>query len=225
MAIFFKEWYVSVFKGNKCNPFLVLIAIDSVGICMQQFHKDGLVWLLHGVCMSCIALLRATRGYRVRWLHVCFAAPVCTMDEVPGWGKPCGLSMPPSFAQPQFLQAGRSLSPRGIFSNTSPTMDEQTGLELCTHKSGSFQHAWGELPLPAHFLQAAAASPCQGAPLPGMALSSLFCVLHTRPWLPPALSVTGQTFRQFKDLLDAIIAHNGDAWRQIFILIQDYLAG
>lgn len=50
-----------MFKGNKCNPFLVLIAIDSVDICMQHFQEAGLGWQLHGVCsMSCTALLRAT---------------------------------------------------------------------------------------------------------------------------------------------------------------------
>lgn len=124
-----------MFKGNKCNPFLVLIAIDSVVICMQQFHKDGMVWLLHGVCsMSCAASLRATHvgtqsGGSIPVLQPQFAP----RTKAPGWGKPCGLSTPPSampFAQPRFLWREQ---PRP-----------------------------GELPIPGRFLQGAAASPCRG---------------------------------------------------------------
>lgn len=65
-----------MFKGNKCNPFLVLIAIDSVDICMQHFQEAGLGWQLHGVCsMSCTALLRATHVVTQSGGSMCVCSP------------------------------------------------------------------------------------------------------------------------------------------------------
>lgn len=177
---------------QSISRFLVLIAIASVGICMQQFHKDGLVRLLHGVCsMSCAALLRATHvgtqsGGSIPVLQPQFAP----RTKAPGWGKPCGLSTPPSampFAQPRFLWREQ---PR-------PARDHLKEMRRA--------------PNPWSFSPGSCCQPLQGDQGPGMSLSSLFCVLHTRPWLSPALSVTGQTGQQQKDLLDATTAHNGDA--------------
>lgn len=220
-----------MFKGIKCNPFLVLIAIASVDICMQQFHKDGLAWLLHGVCsMSCLALLRATH-----WLQPVSPCMFSSPRVHHGWGTWLGTALwvlHPSICcalcTARFL-CREEPCPGGIISNTSPTMGQQTRQSSAPH--GQHLGVWllpaclKTAPSPWLFLQAAAASPCQGAQWPGISLSCLFCVLHTRPWLSPATSVTGHTLQQYKDLLDATTAHNGDAWRQIFILIQDYLAG
>lgn len=166
-----------MFKGNKCNPFLVLIAIDSVGICMQQFHKDGLGWLLHGVCsMSCVALLRATHvvtqsGGSIPVLQPQFAP----WTEVPGWGKPCGLSTPPSarpFAQPRW----------GIISSTSPSVRaERAGAVhpmARTWDSGSFQPVRGELPVPGIFSRQLLPAPAGGPVTRDVFVLPLLCSPH-----------------------------------------------
>lgn len=82
---------------------------------MQQFYKDGMVWLLHDVCSasSSIALLRATQ-----WLYSQVApstsATVCTMDQGTWLGKALGaLHVSSAGRIPQALGS--------IHSNTSPT--------------------------------------------------------------------------------------------------------
>lgn len=176
-----------MFKGDKCNPFLVLVAIDSVGICMQQFHKDGLVWLLHGVCsMSWMALLRAT--------HVLTQSGVICSPSL-HWGTWLGqalwLSIPSSalpFAQPRFLW-GRSLTLEGSSPTPAPPWASRQGQSCAPH--GQDLGAWL---LPACVRRApspwlfSAGSCCQ--PLPGGSVTRDVFVLPLLCAPHKALAVT-----------------------------------
>lgn len=93
---------------------------------MQQFYKDGLVWLLHDVCgmSSCRALLRATRVViqSSGSIHASYSVhhgPRYVAGEGPV-GSP-SLHLPRSLHR-RVSSEGRIPQALEIISNTSPTM-------------------------------------------------------------------------------------------------------
>lgn len=193
--------------------------------CLHAAVSQGGVGLAASWCLQHVLASFAQSHTLVAqsMLHACFAAPMCTWTRFLAGESPVGS---PSLHQPGSC-AGRSPALEGSSQTAAPAWTSRQG-ELCSPWPAP--GAWlppacvRRAPRPGCSLQAAAASPCQGLRDQGC-LSCPFCVLHTRPWLSPAFSATGHTLQQHKDLLDATAARSGDAWRQVFILIQDYLAG
>lgn len=184
---------------------------------MQQFYEDGWVCLLHKVCSTspCTALLRAAQGVTQPGGSVHVSS---SLHQGPrqGWGRPRGLS----------THSSAVLSTLESFiSHTSPA---RQCLELrspwrAPGSSGSFQLTW-ELLNPRPLLQAAAASPAGGLVTRDTSVLPLVCSTQGLG-CHPARSITSRTLQRFRDPCDTTPPHDGDAQSQIFILIQDYLAG
>lgn len=170
-------------KGNKCNPFLVLIAISSVGVCMQPFCKDGLAWLpLHACSMPyCGALLWATQVLAPSGSSVPASYSLCH-----GPREPLGKAKrpPPSLQLPCSLHghvasAGRTLRHSSTISNTSPSRHQQAA-------PGATQLSVGPWLLPAREQNwwRLALSSRQPLPLSQWLGTSVLplCMLHTKAW-------------------------------------------
>lgn len=173
-------------KGNKCNPFLVLIAISSVGVCMQPFCKDGLAWLpLHACSMPyCGALLWATQVLAPSGSSVPASYSLCH-----GPREPLGKAKrpPPSFSC-RALCTGTSPLRGGLSGTRAPSPIPAPAGTSRQHPEprssrwgpGSFQHvsrtggAWPFLP----------GSLCQPLPLSQWLGTSVLplCMLHTKAW-------------------------------------------